>query len=346
MPRPPLADDFLICTQPFQWCEIREDGRVFLCCPSWLKLPIGNLLEQPLAEIWNGTEARRIRTSVLDGSLQYCNPRRCPRRTGPTAPVQPLGAVTDPQVAAALRARQTRLSYGPKIFNLCFDRSCNLSCSSCRREPWVPTPAEGERVARIAERLGEAAAASAETLILSGSGDPFASGAYRHLLQGIDPLAYPRLQRIELHSNGQLWTPAKWQSLAAIHPYVRAAEISVDAASAATYGANRGGDFDRLLANLAFIATLPIAVKLSCVVQANNYRELPAFAVLAAGYGFSAYCSQLVNWGTFSRAEFAARAVHLPEHPEHGVFKGVLREVGLQPHVDLGNLRPLLEAGD
>lgn len=342
MPRPPLPETSLICSHPFEWCEIREDSRVFLCCPSWLKMPIGNLLQQPLAEIWNGTEARRIRTSVLDGSLQYCNPRRCPRRAGGSPPVQALNAVTDAEVAAALRGRRTRLPYGPKKLNLCYDRSCNLSCPSCRRQPLRPDGAAQELVQSITRKLRQEAANSAEVLILSGSGDPFASPAYRELLQSVNAVAFPRLRRIELHSNGQLWTPELWRSLAVIHPYVRAAEISVDAASAATYRQNRGADFERLLENLAFIASLPLAVKLSCVVQANNFRELPAFAALAAAHGCSAYCSQLVNWGTFSRAEFAERAVHLPGHPEHEVFRGVLRELALLPQVDLGNLRPLL----
>lgn len=341
MPRPPLPDASLICTQPFEWCEIREDGRVFLCCPSWLKLPIGNLLQQSLEEIWNGTEARRIRTSVLDGSLQYCNPRRCPRRATLTAPVQRLGQVTDPEVLAALRGRKTRLPYGPKKLNLCYDRSCNLSCSSCRSQVWQPSLTEREMVARITQKLRREATGSVQTLIVSGSGDPFASSAYRELLQGVNSVDFPRLRSIELHSNAQLWTPQVWASLGAVHPYVRAAEISVDAASAATYAANRGGDFGRLLENLAFVATLPIALKLSCVVQANNFRELPVFVALAAGYGFSAYCSQLVNWGTFSRGEFAQRAVHLVGHPEHEEFKGVLREIALLSHVDLGNLSSL-----
>ncbi len=344
MPRLPLPDDGLICTQPFEWCEVREDGRVFLCCPSWLKMSIGNLLQQSLEELWNGTEARRIRTSVLDGSLQYCNSKRCPRRASVTAPVQRLGAVADSEVLTALRGRQTRLPYGPKILNLCYDRSCNLSCGSCRRQVWQPTLGEREMVACITQRLCQQVAAGVQTLIVSGSGDPFASSAYRELLQGVNAADFPRLQRVELHSNALLWTPETWAQLAAIHPYVQAAEISVDAASAKTYAANRGGDFGRLLENLAYIATLPIALKLSCVVQANNFRELPAFAALAAAHGFSAYCSQLVNWGTFSRGEFAERAVHLAGHPEHKAFREILREIALLPHVDLGNLRPLLIA--
>lgn len=344
MPRSPLPDDSLICSQPFEWCEIREDGRVFLCCPSWLKMPIGHLLQQSLEQIWNGAEARRIRTSVLDGSLQYCNSKRCPRRTTLTAPVQRLGEVADPELLAALRGRQTRLSYGPKKLNLCYDRSCNLSCPSCRSQVWQPSLVERELLARITQRLLQEAAGSVQTLIVSGSGDPFASSAYRELLQGVNVVDFPRLQSIELHSNGQLWTPKAWAQLASIHPYVQAAEISVDAASAATYAQNRGGDYGRLLENLAFIATLPIAVKLSCVVQANNFRELPAFAALAAAHGFSAYCSQLVNWGTFSRGEFAERAVHLPGHPEHGELRKILLDLAALPHLDQGNLQPLLVA--
>ena len=49
-----LDDDRLICTQPFNWCEIHTDGSVFACCPSWLSEPLGNLLQTPFQDIWNG----------------------------------------------------------------------------------------------------------------------------------------------------------------------------------------------------------------------------------------------------------------------------------------------------
>jgi len=344
MSRKPLSDDLLTCTNPFEWFEVHPGGEVFLCCPAWLKVPVGNLLAEPVDAIWNGAAAAQLRRSILDGPFARCNRRRCPRLAAGSAPVCRLGAVPDAQVRSAIRERVVRLPYGPKKLNLCHDRSCNLACPSCHAGAQA---AVGEgAAARITRRIVEEAGRDAETIVLSGYGDPFASPSYRGLLQGFRHEDFPRLRRIELHTNGQLWNEAMWRSMPAVHPYVQAAEISIDAATAETYALNRrGGDFARLLRNLDFLRTLPIALKISCVVQANNYREIPAFVEWGRRCGFSVYFSQLVNWGTFRREEFLARAVHLPGHPEHAGLVAHLRRVEGVPGVDLGNLRPLLAAG-
>jgi len=63
----------LFCAKPFTWFEVsraREEGEVFLCCPGWLKRPVGNLLRQSVAELRNGEAARAIRPSILDGSFE------------------------------------------------------------------------------------------------------------------------------------------------------------------------------------------------------------------------------------------------------------------------------------
>ena len=332
-----------ICTHPFAWCEIHPDGSVFGCCPAWLKTPIGNLFEQSLAEIWNGPTARGLRRNILNGTFHNCSRKRCPRLASVAPPVMALAEVADPELRAALERGQVQLPFGPKILNLCFDPRCNLSCPTCRRSPVVLDAVGRERVALLARRIVEQAAPHAEELIVSGYGDPFGSPAYRELLTAITPRSWPRLRRVGLHTNGQLWDAAAWAGLAHLQPLVTAAEISIDAATAETYTENRrGGDFDRLLRNLDFIATLAIPLKFSCVIQRNNYRELPAFVDLARRYGAAVYFSRLVNWGTFDRAEFARRAVHLPDHPEHGELLAVLRQLDGLADVDLGNLRPLL----
>jgi hypothetical protein len=53
------------------------------------------------------------------------------------------------------------------------------------------------------------------------------------------------------------------------------------------------------------------------VLQANNFREMVEFSEKAFACGAQAEFMQLNNWGTFTDAEYAARAVHLPEHPNH-----------------------------
>ena len=338
----PDKQERIVCHNPFEWFEIHPDGQVFACCPAWLKRPLGNLLTDELDDIWNSTTARELRLSIHDGSFRHCNRRRCPHLINGTAPVAKLSEVEKGVVRNIFEAKQTRLPWGPQKLNLCYDRSCNLACSSCRSGVYVASAEERCRAEYLSDRVQRELAPQARQLIISGTGDPFASRAYRRLLEEFVPRDYPQLESIHLHSNGLLWEPAAWQSMQAVQPFVRTAEISVDAASVATYSANRGGDFERLLENLTFLASLPIAITLSFVVQQNNYHEMDKFVSLAQGFGFSVYFSQLVNWGTFRKQEFRRRAVHLPEHPEHLAFCNLLGEVAGQKQVDIGNLQSVL----
>jgi len=328
----------IFCPKPFEWFEIHPNGQVFLCCPAWLKAPIGNLLEDSAATIWNGPLAAEVRKTVLNGSYHRCNQRRCPYLAGGRA----FPDAMDPKIQAAFACGSSTPPYGPRVLNLCFDQSCNLACPSCRLRVLVSSGDERRRAETIAAKILDELAPSTRELRLSGFGDPFASPVYRRLLQAIGRETFPELKHLHLHSNGLLWDENTWQSMVNLHPYLGSAEISVDAADAATYRLNRGGNFERLRTNLAFIARLPAQLTLSCVVQANNYRQMPAFIELARNYNASAYFSQLVNWGTFCRREFNQRAVHQSGHPEHEAFLSILRKISNLDDVDLGSLRPLI----
>ena len=330
--------DPLVCTHPFEWLEVQQGGSLFLCCPAWLRRPIGVLGEAALGEIWNGPVAREVRASILNGTFHSCSRRRCPRRQTLTLPVQPLSRVADPVVAEAIRNGSVRLSYGPRRVNLCFDGRCNLQCPSCRKGAVYADRSEVERIDRLRALVEEEVAPQAVELRLSGHGDPFFAPSYRALLERIGPQRWPNLERLHLHTNGLLWTAERWQELAHLHPYVRTAEISIDAASPATYRNNRGGDWQLLQNNLAYLAGLPVALTLSMVVQQNTVREIGPFVAMAKGCGARVYLSCLVNWGTYDRQQYLSRAVHLPGHPEHERWKAALIPLLGDPAVDLGNL--------
>lgn len=340
----PEKQERIICHNPFEWFEIHPDGKVFSCCPAWLKRPLGNLLTDNLDDIWNGAIARELRRSIHDGSFRHCNRGRCPRLANGTAPVGVFSELRFGLVRDVFEAEQVVLPWGPKKLNLCYDRSCNLACSSCRSGVYVASEEERRRAEYLSGRVQRELAPQARQLIISGTGDPFASSSYRRLLEEFVPHDYPQLESIHLHSNGLLWNAAAWQSIQAAQPFIRTAEISIDAASSATYAANRGGDFEQLLENLTFLASLPIAITLSFVVQQNNYHEMADFVSLAQGFGFAVYFSQLVNWGTFSREEFRRRAVYLPGHPEYSAFCHKLQDVAWTEKVDLGNLQTVLKS--
>jgi MoaA/NifB/PqqE/SkfB family radical SAM enzyme len=333
-----------ICSRPFEWCEIHPDGSVFFCCPAWLKRSIGNLLQQPIAEIWNGPVAQEIRKSILNGSFHNCSSKGCPHLNEKSRPVQKREALVTGKVQRAINTRAAQLGFLPTQLNLCFDQSCNLACPSCRGEFMQASGAALEQTERIAAIIHNELLPEAETVTLSGFGDPFGSPTYRKLLQGLNRNDFPRLRAVRLHSNGQLLTAQMWTLLPELQPLISELEISIDAANAATYGLNRpGGDFEKLLENLDFLSQQECRLSLSMVVQQNNLREIPQLVRLAEGYNARVYLSRLVNWGTFTRKEFQQRAVALPQHPEHAECRQLLRRFFDLPRVDLGILTALVK---
>jgi MoaA/NifB/PqqE/SkfB family radical SAM enzyme len=341
--------DRLFCAKPFEWFEVSHvggRGEVYLCCPSWLDRPIGSLRRQSVAEIWNGAEAGEIRRSILDGSFDYCNASLCPYLQTRTGPVQPASEVGDERLRSALTADLRVLPWGPVKVICSYDRSCNLSCPSCRGETIVETGARDELL-EVQRKIEQQALPQAEYLYITGSGDPFGSPAYRRWLRTVDIRRMPRLDCIHLHTNGLLWNRRMWSRIPPpTRSLIRSAEVSIDAATAATYAANRrGGDFRQMLRNLDFIAGLrregPLRyLKISMVVQANNFQEMPAFLDLGRRSAADVvYFSRLVNWGTFSEGEFRERAVHLEDHARHRELIALLRSPELaDPRVDAGNL--------
>jgi MoaA/NifB/PqqE/SkfB family radical SAM enzyme len=323
-----LTEESLICTRPFEWLEIHPDGSVFLCCPAWLKRPIGNLLQQNIEAIWNGPVAREIRKSVLNGSFHNCSRKRCPHLANSSLPVCQIEQISDPELKSVINDKSVQLPFRPRQLNLCFDRSCNLACPSCRGNLQQAQGTELAQVKKIAAIIDAELLADARCVTLSGFGDPFGSPAYLQVLRKLNRRAYPLLEQVRIHTNGQLLTEQMWQSLPGLQPLVTDIEVSIDAATESTYHQNRpAGSFRKLLQNLDFLKAAGIRLKLSMVVQENNWREIPQLLELAKRFDACVYLSQLVNWGTFSHGEFLRRAVHLPNHPDHEQAKQLLKQV-------------------
>jgi hypothetical protein len=324
------AKQNLFCSRPFSWFEVsrvNEEGEVFVCCPSWLRKPIGNLARESVDEVWNSKAAADIRRSILDGSFEHCSKTLCPFLQSESGPVQRADDVTDPRLRRAIDENLQVLPWGPLEVNASHDRSCNLSCPSCRTHVIMQHDRRDE-ILLIQQKLKEGGLKDAKLLYVTGSGDPFGSPYLREFLQTLDRSRMPALEKIHLHSNGLLWTKRMWETIPEdIRALVRTAEISIDAASAKTYSLNRrGGDFGRLLENLEFIASelrpRPVEYfEISMVVQANNFREMADFVRMGKHFRVDHVSfHQLTNWGTFSEDEYRARAIHLSEHPGHRHF--------------------------
>jgi MoaA/NifB/PqqE/SkfB family radical SAM enzyme len=338
-----------ICTRPFKKIEVHANGDVYTCCPHWLPKPLGNLAVISVEEAWNSEAAQEIRGSIHDGSFRFCT-KSCPYLAAKTHWVKPLAQVDRPELQAAFAGREERLNFLPRTVKCSHDRTCNLSCPSCRKEV-ISLNRNSEEMLRI-ESVQEKIFDKLEQIFhleISGSGDPFASLAALNFLRRIDPIRHAHL-KIGLFTNGLLWTEERWNELSNLHDMNVYTQISIDAATKETYAVNRrGGNFKILLKNLGFIQTLRRQNRLShftisMVVQANNFHEMPAFARMGEEFGADeVYFSQLENWGTFSSSEYIERAIHLESHPRHHEFKQVLLESErARPLVALGNLTPRL----
>jgi glycosyltransferase involved in cell wall biosynthesis/MoaA/NifB/PqqE/SkfB family radical SAM enzyme len=345
----------LFCSQPFTRFEVLggggRRGDVFFCCQSWITTSIGNMRKRSIQQIWNGREARDVRRSILDGSFRYCRADVCPYLQRVDGPVQRVEDIRDEQLLEVIKNEQTQLPFGPREVICSFDQSCNLSCPTCRPHIIMET-SHGRAILDIQKRLEDEALRDARVLYITGSGDPFGSPHFFEWLCTMDTAKMPNLERIHLHTNGLLWTPRRWQTIPEkTRSLIRAATVSIDAATAETYAVNRrGGDFETLLQRLAFISGLrrngPLAyLEIHMTVQANNFQEMPLFARLGRGHDCDRVSfHQLLDWGSFSPAEYAARAIQLPSHPQHQALLEQLRDETLEdPIVYLSNLTHLLQ---
>jgi len=311
----------MYCSTPFRRFHINIEGDVNLCFGhTWTTKGVGNILQEDPMAIWHGARATEFRQSILDGSFRYCTNCRCPEL---------LDLDTSPA--------NLDLSY-IDVLALAYDYRCNIWCPSCRQERVKPSPLAAEIHRRV---LDSKILLFVKTLACNGSGEPLASPYFWDLIRHLPNLdCHPELGFV-LCTNGLLLTADRLDDVRSAGKPVRGIEVSVDAATPATYNLNRrGGDWSRLLENLAYIATTEIPLRLNFVVQANNFTEMPAFVELAKGFGASyVRFDALTDWGAFTQEEFAHRAIHVPSHPQHGQLLQVLVHPSLQdPCVHMAKL--------
>lgn len=342
-----------ICTVPFEAIEIHDD-KVFMCCASWLKKELPN--NTPIDKnLWNSEEAVEIRKSVTDGSYKYCDKIQCPFLSQlvnlsafNVGPIKHIDNVS-PHIKEYLNGNKTNVEKGPRIVQLSFDRTCNYKCPSCRVDMIVADSNTIKRINSTIEEIENSYSSTIEMIYCSGTADPFASVSYRNYLRNFDPKKYPNLKLIHLHTNASLWNKEMWDSMPNIHKYVQSCEISIDAGTQYTYEnvTRLGGNWDNLINNLKFIATINSLkyVKCSFVVQHSNYMEMQTFLNLMYsifGIKTKVFFGRITNWGTFTDERFKLIDVVNSSHPEHKLFLNELTKVITNPYA-FHNMYELIE---
>lgn len=341
-----ISPDTYVCTKPFEWYEIAWNKEVYPCCPGWLPHSIGKMPEQSPEEIWNSDIAKKIRKSVLDGSFDYCKPEFCLHLKEKTWPVKQAKDIDLEHYIRLIEAPAA-----PSMVNASYDRSCNLSCPSCRNDIVTANREERSSYDKLMEDLLNTYGPDLRSINITGSGDPFASRHFWDLLQSGVLARYPEL-KIRLHTNAQLFDEFHWNRLAPLHQQIEAIEISIDAASEPTYAINRRpGNWQQLIANMEFIGELRRTKKITLlqldfVVQLNNWQEMPDFVLLGKKWNVDRIVfTALNNWGTFTKEDHSYRAIHSPGHPLHPHLLAMLEnDLFKLPEVFIGFLENKDEA--
>jgi hypothetical protein len=326
------------CGNPFRQLETTPTGLAYVCCPIWLPTPIGTLDTEP-EKLWDSDAAKRIRESIIDGSFSYCNHLHCPAIAGRTLPSR-----DSPESQQMIKQYRTNPARLPEHLVLSHDKSCNLSCPSCRSSIYIANSRKQDQLDSLNERTLLPLMREAKSVMITGSGDPFGSKHFRNLIKRLNSGDFPQL-RMELITNGQLSDQRAWSELN-LHGRVRYVQISIDATKASTYAfARRGGDFGRLLKNLAFLRDLRIsgeieALEFSMVVQSRNFLEMPAFVKLGEEFAADMIIFNMIRQrDIFSREEHVAAFIGSPDHPEYESFLQTLKAPELsQPNVQIGNV--------
>ena len=342
------------CRNPFRQLDLEPNGAAFACCSSWLPTTMGNIKSQSLDEMWNGHAMQKVRESIYDGSFRYCRHDRCPVIMDGRLP-SIEEAEQHPVYGEAVRERRTKIDNPPIFLNLVSDRSCNLFCPSCRTERIIHKEGpQYEQAAQLQQRLLEpyldGGYEGEFELSITGSGDPFASRAYRELLYTLDGEQHPNM-KVALQTNGVLLTPRNWERMKKLHNNVSTILISFDAATEETYNiTRRGGHWATLLENCRRMGELRSKgevkyMRFDFVAQADNFREMPAFVELSRELGADhAYFSKMLDWGTWPHAEYLEKCPWEPGHPSREAFMEMLRDpIFDDPFVILGNLNDYRE---
>ena len=337
------------CPKPFNHFELTENGSVYLCCPTWLRWRAGNLHEQSAEAIWNSTAAQEVRRGILDGSFRHCHHGLCPEIQGGTLPTRDQ-ASRDPRLREIISENKTRIEGIPGFINFSNDKSCNLSCPSCRTQRIQFNSGPGYEVRKslqnkLTDEFLTRPTDQPFTLSVTGSGDPFGSRVFRDFLFALDGSRFPKM-RVNLQTNGTLLTPKTWNKLHKIHGRIGAVLVSFDAATAPTYTiTRRGGNWEQLMENMELLAKLRRnhdigMLALYFVVQYANFREMPAMVNLGKRYGADHVdFSKATWWGTWTVTEMRHQRVWEPDHPNHAEFACMMRDSLFDdPIVSLGNL--------
>lgn len=333
------------CLIPFSTLYINQDN-LAPCCLGFLKEPMflqDNVspLNANLKEAWNCDQMVDLRQSIIDGNYKYCSEENCPSLSNyhslPTLEgIEKLTLIEKKNIINSIKNNTPKLDYPPEKLMLNYDESCNLACPSCRNDFIINKSNELKQVhLNINQQLD-----FTHGVYMSGLGDPLVSVGHRKWLTEFRAKNHPTIESIYLHTNGQLFDEKFWNSLHKdCQSRIKSIEISIDAATKATYSiVRKGGDFNRLVENLEFIKKLreqeglEIYVSLIFIVSSENYHEILDIIKLNDHFKFNLLTFYAIkNWQHIPADTFDKLNICSRNHPDFNKLVEIVKNKRFHP---------------
>ena len=317
--------------------EVDLDGNVRMCgCAGWLPTVIGNLKENTLVSMLSSDTAREIRQSMIDGTFQYCNENLC----GVMASNGLNDLSTVPPNVKKLLSDATQFEM-PHHISFQGDRTCNLSCPSCRPTVLKNNELDVERNRELGSilrsNLFSIPSKNKIKLTVSTTGELFASPLLMSFVNSIPVEDFPNLE-LGIQTNGLL-VAQNWHKLGAMQNRVSLMCVTVDAARGDTYEQlRRGGKWTDIQKALKWISNkkhengMQFIVRM--VVQYANYSEMLDFYHQSMELGADRVEYAKINyWGVMSQEEFKQKDVFDPEHKNYKQAQQAFDQVKNLPNV-------------
>lgn len=323
----PFAGRF--CSSTFDTIAFFE-REVFICCCNFIPISIGSISSSNVDELWNSSIAQNVRSTILDGSFQYCNKMVCPRLRNRDLPLRTESSLSD--YYKKIIAENITASPGcyPRSIELNEDPSCNLTCPSCRTGS---IPCDKDLLINFENNILPGILGNEINLFLIACfGEPFASSHYLRILRSLDSKIH-HIKQLVIFTNGVLFTREKWEDLSNLHSFNIEVRVSIDATSEETFNLlRRGGDWQALQKNLEFVGSLRKKSEISklllnYVVQNDNFTQMHDFVRMGKGFNADEIVfAELQKYGEYALNDsyYAKNAVHLKGHHNHEEFLSML----------------------
>lgn len=326
-----------ICLSPYKSLAIDINGGAWLClCENWGTQYIGNILNTKLEDLLSSSSAVEIRKSISDGNYRHCNELTC----GVIQYNELLDFENLSEADKKLISDPTNYEIPSDIF-LSLDRTCNLSCPSCRVEIIKSSEDQIDSQNKIGEILYQNLFSTPTdkviSLRLSSSGEVFASPMLIRFLEKITVENFPNLE-LWFQTNGLL-APSKWHHIEHLEKNIKNVTVTIDAAQADTYEKlRRGGKWLNLNKAMEFLnhkkKSCDFNLHSKMVVQQDNFLEMNDFYNFSKQYNVDIVeYTRITNWGTYNDQDFAEIDIFSKSHANYTKAKKILEELISLPDV-------------